>query len=119
MTAAANELPQCERCSYQPARDYDVRMCDECFGRATSKLSALQLGLLGRANDALLSTPLEHSEIPAANGLVARGLARTHRDGQTSTILAARRRYRTGSIRRMNLTSAGAAFMRSQIGGRP
>ncbi len=112
---AANELAQCERCSQLPVLDYAVRMCRGCFARATAKLSALQLILLRRANDAAVSTPLEHSEIPAANGLVARGLARTHRDGRIGTILAARTRYRVGTTRRMHLTSAGVAFLRSVL----
>lgn len=111
---AANDLPLCDRCGHQPAKSYDVRLCSECFTHVTKGLSALQVGLLQRARDATTSIPLEHSEIPAANGLAARHLVRTHRAGKTSSVLAARPRYRTGTVRRMALTVAGIDFIDSQ-----
>ncbi len=114
---AANELPLCDRCGHQPAKDYDVRLCSECFDHVTVGLSTLQVNLLQRARDAAISIPLEHTEIAAANGLVARHLARTHRPGKTSSILAARPRYRKGTIRHLSLTVAGVDFIDSLRGG--
>ena len=115
---AANDLPLCDRCGYQPAKHYDVRLCLECFTHVTKGLSDIQVDLLQRARDSTTSIPLEHSEIPAANGLAARHLARTHRTGKTSSILAARPKYRKGSVRRLALTFAGIDFMdSSKVGG--
>lgn len=114
---AANELPLCNRCGHEPTKDYDVRLCRECFDHVTAGLSALQVDLLKRARGAATSIPLEPTEIPAANGLATRHLARTHRPGKTSSILAARPRYRKGTVRRLSLTVAGIDFIDSQTGG--
>lgn len=111
--AAANDMPACERCCHRAVLNYDVRLCKGCFARATAKLSVLQLDLLQRAKGATLPIALDHSEIAAANGLVARGLAGTRREGRTSSILAARAKYRKGSVRRMHLTCAGVMFVKS------
>ena len=118
MNGAANDAPVCDRCGCQPVKNYDVRLCGECFARAITRLSSLQVALLHQTAKSG-SIPLAHGEIPAANGLVARGLAVTHRSGRTSSILAARPKYRKGSVRRMHLTMAGAAFIGSPKGGCP
>lgn len=126
MNAAANEAPQCLRCSRERIAADRGGWCHRCFDAQRAKLSAAQRVLLARAFErhkevsvALLghgglapSITLEtEAEVRAGLGLARRKLCSTYRPTRGDSILGTRRAL-PGTTRTLRLTDAGLAMAR-------